>query len=74
MNTIDKAGRVRSDAEYYKLPYDVLIGVDSDIISEYQIMKLPRLMIVGKDGKIRLTEPFLSYDKLKKEVDRVVKE
>lgn len=73
MNPIDKAGRVRSDAEYYKLPYDVLIGVDSEVISDYQIIKLPRLIIVGKDGKILLSERFVAYDELKKEVERVVK-
>jgi hypothetical protein len=74
VNPINKAGRVRSDAEYYELPYDVLIGADSEVISDYQIIKLPRLIIVGKDGKIRLTESFVAYDKLKKEVERVVKE
>ncbi len=67
------AGRVQADAKYYKLPYDVLIGRDSDIISEYQIIKLPRLMIIRSDGKIAFTERYVTYEKLKEEIDRAVR-
>lgn len=67
------AGRVQADAKYYKLPYDVLIGRDSDIISEYQLIKLPRLVIVRTDGKIAFTERYVTYEKLKEEIDRAVK-
>ena len=67
------AGRVKDDAEYYKLPYDVLIGTDSEIYRDYEIIKLPRIVIVGKDRKILTNEKYLSYEKLKKEVDRALK-
>lgn len=67
------AGRVQADAKSYKLPYDVLIGRDSDIISEYEIIKLPRLVIVRSDGKIAFTERYVTYEKLKEEIDRAVK-
>jgi len=73
INPIDMAGRVQADAKYYKLPYDVLIGRDSDIISEYQIIKLPRLVIIRSDGKIAFTERYVTYEKLKEEIDRAVK-
>ena len=66
-------GKVASDAESYSLPYTVLVGRDSDIIEKYNITKLPRLMIVTKDGVIALTEKFLPHDRLRKEVQNVVR-
>jgi predicted RNase H-related nuclease YkuK (DUF458 family) len=65
-------GRVEADAKYFKLPYDVLIGRDSDVLRDYRIVKLPNLYLVGKDGKILLSEKYLSYDDLKEEVERAL--
>jgi hypothetical protein len=62
------AGRVESDAGSFGLPYDVLVGRDSDIIDKYQIVKLPRLIIVAQGGTISFTERYVPYDKLKEEV------
>jgi hypothetical protein len=62
------AGRVESDAGSFALPYEVLVGRDSDIIDKYQIVKLPRLIIVAQGGTISFTERFVPYDKLKEEV------
>lgn len=73
INPVDMAGRVEADAKYFKLPYYVLIGRGSDIISDYQIVKLPRLLIVARDGKILFTEKYVSYDKVKEELDRALK-
>lgn len=67
------AGRVEADAKYYKLPYEVLIGRGSSIIEDYQVTKLPRLLIVGKDGKVRFTGSYVPYDNLKEEVAKVMK-
>lgn len=67
-------GKVASDAASFALPYTVLVGRDSDIIDTYQITKLPRLIIVKKDGTIAVTERFLNYERLKEEVQRVLKE
>ena len=73
VNPIDMAGRVKADAEYYKLPYEVLIGRDSEVISDYKIIKLPRLLIVNKAGKIAFTEKYVTLEKLRDELDRVLK-
>ena len=64
---------MKSDAEGFELPYTVLVGRDSDIIDVYQITKLPRLIIVGKDGMIALTEKFLPFDRLKEQVESAVR-
>ena len=70
INPIDMEGKVKSDAEGFELPYTVLVGRDSDIIDVYQITKLPRLIIVKRDGVIGVTEKFLAFDRLKEEVLR----
>jgi len=67
------AGRVEADARYYKLPYDVLIGRDSDVIEDYRLTKLPHIFIIGKDGTIRFSQKFATYDELKEELDRIVR-
>ena len=61
-------GRVEADAKYFRLPYDVLIGRDSEILKDYRIVKLPHLFIVGKGGFIRFAEKYASYEKLKDEI------
>ena len=63
-------GRVESDAESFKLPYDVLVGRDSDIIDKYQIVKLPRLIVIAQGGTISFTARYVPYEKLKEEVGR----
>jgi hypothetical protein len=67
-------GRVEADAKYYKLPYDVLVGRDSDILTDYQIIKLPQLLIIGRDRSILFTQKYVSYEKLKEELDHALKE
>jgi hypothetical protein len=67
------AGRVEADAKNFDLPYDVLVGRNSDVIEDYQIEKLPRIIIVNKGGMITFTEKFASYEKLRQEVERIKK-
>jgi hypothetical protein len=73
VNTIDVRSRVEADAEYFKLPYSVLIGRDSEIMADYQIVKLPRLLIVRKNGTIAFTEKYVTFEKLQKELIRASK-
>lgn len=64
------AGRVRADAEHFKLPYEVLVGGDSDIIDTYQIVKLPRIVVIARGGFIAYTAVYAPYEKLKEEVNK----
>jgi hypothetical protein len=59
---------VESEAESFDLPYEVLVGRDSDIIDKYQIVKLPRLIIIAQGGMISFTERYVPYDRLREEV------
>jgi hypothetical protein len=73
INPIDMKGRVEADVKHFKLPYDVLIGRDSEILRDYRIVKLPRIFIVGKDGTILLSEKYLSYENLKEAVEKALR-
>ena len=64
-------GRVERDAESFGLPYTVLVGRDSDIISLYRIEKLPRILIVRRDGVIAFAEKFASYSRLSEELEQI---
>jgi hypothetical protein len=72
INPIDMSGRVEADAQHFELPFTILVGRDSDVISDYQIVKLPRIIIIRKDGNIAFTERFAPYDLLKAELVRVL--
>jgi hypothetical protein len=65
INPVDMAGKVASDAKDFDLPFDVLVGRDGDIITDYQITKVPRVIVVAKGGTIVLSEKFASYEMLK---------
>jgi len=67
------AGKVESDAKDFKLPYTVLVARDADVIDKYKIVKLPRLVIVRKDGTIAVTERFLKLDPLRAQVKLAMK-
>ena len=73
IDPIDKEGKVKSDAEYFELPYPVLIGRDSNIIENYNLIKLPWLLILDKTGKIIFSEKFAKYEKIKEELEKVKK-
>ncbi len=64
-------GRVESDAKSFGLPYTVLTGRDSDIVSVFKIEKLPRILIIRRDGVITFADKFASYDKLTEELAQI---
>jgi len=68
------AGRVESAATSFGLPFDVLVGRDSNILSDYGIVKLPRVIVIGKKGTIVFSDKFATYEKLREEIQRAMKE
>ena len=73
INPIDLADRVKAESASLGLPFDVLVGRDSNILTEYKVTKLPRVLIIGKKGTIVLTEKYASYEKRKEEVEKALK-
>jgi L-asparaginase/Glu-tRNA(Gln) amidotransferase subunit D len=64
------AGRVEADAESFELPYEVLVARDADVIDTYQIVKLPRIIVIARGGTISYTQRYAPYETLKEEVNR----
>jgi hypothetical protein len=58
----------------FKLPFKVLVGRDSNIIKDYQLIALPRLLIVDKQGKFSYIGKFARYEELKEHLDKMLKE
>ncbi len=72
MNPIDVEGRVRADAEHFELPFEVLAGRDSEIITDYRLVKLPHVIILDRSGVIAFTRQFASYETLSEELQHVL--
>jgi len=51
----------------------VLVGRGSKILSDYRIMKLPHVVMIGKKGNIVFTNRYASYATLKRELQRAIK-
>ena len=69
INAIDREGKVESDAELFQLLYPVLVGRDSDIVSQYKIRGLPRLFIIDREGKVVLYKKFAPYEDIAEILD-----
>lgn len=74
VNAIDMAGKVKSEVRRHNYSFTYLIGRGSNIISLYGIEKLPKIVIIGKDRKIKFVDKYVKYEKLKEEVSRILSE
>jgi hypothetical protein len=66
-------GRVVTAARSFGLPFEVLVGRRSTIISDYKITKLPRIIIIGRSGRLVYSAKSASYSRLKTEVLRAMR-
>ncbi|MCF7810532.1 redoxin domain-containing protein [bacterium] len=57
----------------YKMTYPVYYGKGQDINRDFQVLKLPRLILVT-DGKVRKDIIFLKASDLKVEIDKLLAE
>ena len=73
INPINRHGKVESDAKRFKLPYPVLVGRNSDIVKDYGVKSLPRLIIIDKEGKIASFEKYLKAEDIQKILDPLLK-
>ncbi|MBC8204910.1 MAG: redoxin domain-containing protein [FCB group bacterium] len=68
INAINPAKKAMAEVKKYKMDFQVLEGRGSGITKEYQVSKLPLLVIIDKDGIIRTYTMYLKYDELKEAV------
>jgi len=51
----------------------VLVGRGSTVATDYKLIKLPRVVIIGTSGKVVFSAKSASAGRLKKEVERAMK-
>ena len=73
MNAINRSGKVASDAKRFKIAYPVLVGRGSDIVKNYKIKSLPRLVIIDMEGKVALYKKFAKAEEIKTVLDTLLK-
>ena len=73
INAINREGRVAEEAETFELPFPVCVGRDSNIITNYNIKGLPRLIIIDFEGKIAFYDRFADDVEIKDIIDPLLK-
>ena len=74
INAINPEGRAMSEVEKYDISCQVLVGRGSGVTRTYEVAKLPRLVLIDKNGIIRTETLYLQYEELKEAVTPLVKE
>ena len=74
INAIDPRRRVMSELNKYRMDYQVLEGRGSGIAKKYQVITLPFLVIIDKDGIIRFIEMYPTYNQLKEVIVPLIKD
>jgi len=74
VNVINPPERALAELEKYEQTYQVLSGRGSGIAKEYEVKKLPLLVIIDKDGKVQEAKMYLNYQDLHDKVLPLVKE
>ena len=65
VNVINKPKRVRAKMDEDKIGYQVLTGRESGIAREYQLITLPMVFVIDKNGIIRHISAFPKYDEMR---------
>jgi peroxiredoxin len=74
VNLINPPKRVLAEMEDNDIEYQVLEGRKTGIAREYQLITLPMLFLLDKDGIIRHSSAFPKYDELAEVVTLLLKE
>jgi len=68
INAINPSKRALMEVKKYKMDFTVLEGRGSGVTRDYQVKKLPLLVVIDKDGIARTCTMYLFYDELKEAV------
>ena len=74
MNAINPAKQAEADAKLYEIPFDVLLCRNTGVVRDYEISKLPHIIILDGKGIIRESKLFLKSEDIKIVVDRLLAE
>lgn len=74
VNVINPPERAMAELEKYQQTYQVLSGRNSGVAKDYEVKKLPLLVIVDKNGNVVLSKMYLNYKDLHDTVAPLVKD
>jgi len=74
MNAINPAKQAEADAKLYEIPFDVLLCRNTGVIRDYEISKLPQIIIMDGKGVIRESKLFLKSEEIKTILDQLLAE
>ncbi len=72
VNAIDHKKRILTEIEKMEVKYQVLMGRNSGITSDYQTVTLPQIFIIDKDGIIRFNDAYPTYEELKEAISKLL--
>jgi hypothetical protein len=74
MNAINPAKQAEADAKLYDIPFDVLLCRNTGVVRDYEISKLPHIIIIDGKGVIRESRLFLKSEDIKAILDGLLAE
>ena len=74
MNAINPAQQAAGEAKRYQIPYDLLLCRETGVVRDYQVTKLPHLIIIDAQGVIQESQLFLKSEKIREIVDKLLAE
>ena len=74
INAINREGKVAADKEHFKINYPVLLGRGTKVILDYNLVSLPKIMIIDHKGTIAFSASNASKSKMIDVVDTLLNE
>ena len=72
VNAINPAGRVEADAAMFEVPFPVLVGRETSIITDYGLSRLPQILIIDFEGNVVLSERYVEYETIVESIDTLI--
>lgn len=72
VNAIDSKRRILVETEKMEVKYQVLIGRQSGIASDYGAIALPQIFVINRDGIICFNAMYPKYEELKDVISKLI--
>ena len=69
LNAINPAEQAAGEANRYEIEFPVLICRQTGVVRDYEVTKLPHIIIIDQEGIIRASKLFLKTDAIKEVLD-----
>ena len=72
VNAINREGKVASDKEHFNITYPVLLGRGTRVILDYNLVSLPKIVIIDQTGNVVFSQSRASKKKMNEIVDNLL--